>query len=73
MSADVAKIPQPAKPSVPFSKWLPVVLIAWAIPGGGHIYLKQTQRGANKRTAMAEGRSHLMKTSGELDIFGTGH
>ena len=46
MSADAAKIPQPAKPSVPISKWLPVVLIAWAIPGGGHVYLKQTQRGA---------------------------
>ena len=46
MSADASKIPQPAKASVPISKWLPVVLIAWAIPGGGHIYLKQTQRGA---------------------------
>lgn len=46
MSAEAVKIPQPAKPTVPVSKWLPVVLIAWAIPGAGHIYLKRTQRGA---------------------------
>jgi len=51
MSAEASNVPQPAKPqapkqSVPISKWLPVVLIAWAIPGGGHIYLKRTLRGA---------------------------
>ena len=46
MSAEEPKIPQPTKTSVPISKWLPVVLIAWAIPGAGHIYLKRTQRGA---------------------------
>lgn len=50
MSADSAKTPLPAKEAakeaVPFSSWLPVVLIAWAVPGGGHFYLKRTLRGA---------------------------
>ena len=49
MSTEAANSPQPAKPAVkpnvPLSKWLPVVLIAWAIPGGGHMYLKLTLRG----------------------------
>ena len=46
MSDAAAKVPTPAKPQVPISKWLPVVLIGWAIPGGGHFYLKRTYRGA---------------------------
>lgn len=32
-------------PSVPLITWLPVVLVAWLIPGGGHFYLKRTGRG----------------------------
>jgi hypothetical protein len=30
---------------VPISKWLPVVLVAWLIPGGGHFLLKKNFRG----------------------------
>lgn len=38
--------PSPApEPSAPFSAWLPVVLVAWIVPGGGHFYLKKTGRG----------------------------
>ncbi len=32
------------EPSVSIAKWLPVVLIAWLIPGGGHLYLKRGGR-----------------------------
>lgn len=32
-------------PSVSITKWLPVVAIAWLIPGGGHLYLKRNGRG----------------------------
>lgn len=32
-------------PLPPLSKWLPVLLLAWIIPGGGHFYLKRTYRG----------------------------
>jgi len=46
MSKDAQKSPKPTEPKVQVSKWLPVVLMAWAIPGAGHIYLKRTQRGA---------------------------
>jgi hypothetical protein len=41
--SDLAETPYPALP--PLSKWLPVVLLAWIIPGGGHFYLKRTYRG----------------------------
>lgn len=33
-------------PLPPISKWLPVVALAWLIPGGGHFFLKKTYRGA---------------------------
>ncbi|MBI5086267.1 MAG: hypothetical protein HZB13_16930 [Acidobacteria bacterium] len=32
-------------PLPPVSKWLPVIAIAWLVPGGGHFYLKRTYRG----------------------------
>lgn len=32
-------------PSVSITTWLPVVLVAWLIPGGGHFYLKRNGRG----------------------------
>jgi hypothetical protein len=31
--------------SVPASKWLPAVALAWIIPGGGHLLLKRQARG----------------------------
>lgn len=34
------------EPSVSFTKWVPVVLLAWILPGGGHFYLKRGGRGA---------------------------
>lgn len=35
-----------AKPSsAPIGVWLPVVALAWLIPGGGHLLLKKTSRG----------------------------
>lgn len=33
-------------PLPPLSKWLPVVALAWLVPGGGHFLLKKTYRGA---------------------------
>ena len=33
-------------PLPPVAKWLPVLLLAWIIPGGGHFYLKRHLRGA---------------------------
>jgi len=30
----------------PLSKWVPAVLVAWLIPGGGHFLLKRPGRGA---------------------------
>lgn len=33
-------------PLPPIGKWLPVVALAWLIPGGGHFFLKKTYRGA---------------------------
>ncbi len=32
-------------PLPPVSKWLPVILVAWLVPGGGHFMLKKTYRG----------------------------
>ena len=32
-------------PLPPLSKWLPVLVVAWLFPGGGHFYLKRTYRG----------------------------
>jgi hypothetical protein len=34
-----------SKSSVPIVQWLPVVALAWAIPGGGHLLLKRRSRG----------------------------
>jgi hypothetical protein len=36
----------PYPPLPPLSKWLPVLLVAWLVPGGGHFYLKRNYRGA---------------------------
>jgi hypothetical protein len=33
-------------PLPPIGKWLPVLLAAWLVPGGGHFLLKRTYRGA---------------------------
>ena len=33
-------------PLPPLQKWLPVLAFAWLIPGGGHLLLKRTYRGA---------------------------
>ena len=35
-----------AAPAAPISKWAPVVLLAWLVPGGGHFLLKRPARGA---------------------------
>ncbi|HVO98744.1 MAG TPA: DUF6677 family protein [Bryobacteraceae bacterium] len=32
-------------PHVPMGKWLPAVIVAWIIPGGGHFLLKRPGRG----------------------------
>jgi drug/metabolite transporter (DMT)-like permease len=34
-----------SKSSVPFGKWLPVVGLAWLLPGGGHFLLQRRTRG----------------------------
>ncbi|MBL8214551.1 MAG: hypothetical protein JNK87_27765 [Bryobacterales bacterium] len=34
------------QPTAPIGQWLPLVLLAWLIPGAGHLYLKKTVRGA---------------------------
>ena len=34
-----------SKNNVPIVQWLPVVALAWAIPGGGHLLLKRRSRG----------------------------
>lgn len=31
-------------PEVPISRWLPAVVLAWFIPGGGHLFLKRRGR-----------------------------
>jgi hypothetical protein len=33
-------------PLPPISKWLPIVLAGWIVPGGGHFLLKRHYRGA---------------------------
>jgi hypothetical protein len=33
-------------PVVPIGKWLPAVVLAWFIPGGGHLLLKRRGRAA---------------------------
>lgn len=33
------------QPSAPLSQWIPLVLLAWLVPGAGHFYLKKTIRG----------------------------
>jgi len=33
-------------PSAPIGQWLPAVAVAWLIPGGGHMMLKQRGRAA---------------------------
>jgi hypothetical protein len=33
-------------PAVPIGKWLPAVILAWFIPGGGHLLLKRRGRAA---------------------------
>ncbi len=35
-----------AAPAASVSKWAPVVLLAWLVPGGGHFLLKRPARGA---------------------------
>jgi len=32
-------------PEIPVGKWLPAVLLAWIVPGGGHFLLKRPGRG----------------------------
>ncbi len=36
----------PYPPLPPITKWLPVVALAWLVPGGGHFLLKRHYRGA---------------------------
>ena len=36
----------PYPPLPPLTKWLPVVALAWLVPGGGHFLMKKTYRGA---------------------------
>ena len=33
-------------PSIPIGQWLPAVALAWIVPGGGHMLLKQRGRAA---------------------------
>jgi len=40
------KVISPYPPLPPIAKWLPVVALAWFVPGGGHFLLKKTYRGA---------------------------
>jgi len=35
-----------AQPDVPVSKWGPIVVLAWLLPGGGHVLLGRHVRGA---------------------------
>lgn len=45
MSENKEQAPKQKQPSAPLSRWLPVVLVAWLVPGGGHFYLKKSGRG----------------------------
>lgn len=40
------KVISPYPPLPPLGKWLPVVALAWLVPGGGHFLLKRNYRGA---------------------------
>jgi len=40
------KVDSPYPPLPPIGKWLPVVALAWLVPGGGHFLLKRHYRGA---------------------------
>jgi hypothetical protein len=40
------KLTAPLPPLPPVKQWLPPVVIAWLVPGGGHFYLKRHYRGA---------------------------
>jgi len=41
-----AKQQESKEPAVPVSKWLPAVVLAWFVPGGGHLLLKKRGRAA---------------------------
>ena len=43
--ADNVQTAASASPAAPSSHWVPVVLLAWLIPGGGHFLLKKPERG----------------------------
>ena len=43
--ADNVQTAASASPAAPSSHWLPAVLLAWLIPGGGHFLLKKPERG----------------------------
>ncbi len=36
----------PPEPGAPFTAWIPIVLLAWILPGAGHFAQKKTIRGA---------------------------
>jgi hypothetical protein len=38
-------VPDKTSDTVPTSKWVPAVLLAWLVPGGGHFLLKRPVRG----------------------------
>lgn len=40
------KLTSPLPPLPPIGKWLPVIALAWLVPGGGHFLLKRHYRGA---------------------------
>jgi hypothetical protein len=40
------KLTAPLPPLPPAKQWLPPLVIAWLVPGGGHVYLKRYYRGA---------------------------
>jgi hypothetical protein len=35
-----------SEPMAPASKWVPAVVVAWLVPGGGHFLLRRPGRGA---------------------------
>jgi hypothetical protein len=46
MAAQTQTAAQPTESMPPLNVWLPPVLLAWVIPGGGHFLLKRSGRGA---------------------------
>ena len=42
----MAKEKEPKRPLPPLGAWAPAVALGWLIPGGGHLLLKRTGRGA---------------------------